>query len=124
MLKRLAGYVISAVIIYLCLIAGNALQHYLHIPVPGSVLGLMILFIGLSTGVVRAHFVEPSASALVKYMIILFIPVSVGLMVHLDTLIEHFWTITLSTVGGSLIVLVLMAVALERLLVDKKRDEQ
>jgi holin-like protein len=113
-------YIVSAGLIYLCLWVGNTVQAYFALPVPGSVLGLLLLFGLMASGAVKPVWVEKSASLLIKYMILLFVPVSVGLMVHLDTLIENIGVIVVSTVGGSLIVLVAMAVCLERILVGKK----
>ncbi|MBM7035847.1 CidA/LrgA family protein [Vibrio ulleungensis] len=116
----LLRYITSAALIVLCLFIGNTLQQVLHLAVPGSVIGLLLLFGLLVSGAVKPVWVEKSASLLIKYMILLFVPVSVGVMVHLDTLADNFWMIIISTVGGSLIVLVVMALLLERILVGKK----
>lgn len=114
-------YVTSAVLIVLSLFAGSLIQSLLESSIPASIYGLLILFLALASGAVKPHWVQPSASLLIKYMIVLFVPVSVGLMNYFEVLIENAWIILASTVGGSIIVLVLMAVILQKILPEDKR---
>lgn len=114
-------YITSALLIVISLYAGSLIQTLLDSAIPASVFGLLILFFALASGAVKPHWVQPSASLLIKYMIVLFVPVSVGLMNYFDVLVENAWIILASTVGGSLIVLVCMAVILQKILSEDKR---
>ncbi|SHO56139.1 CidA/LrgA family protein [Vibrio quintilis] len=121
MFQVLLRYLISFCVIFICLWAGLTLQHWLHLSIPGSVIGMIILFMLLSSGVLPVSWVQPGASLFIRYMVFLFIPVSVGLMSHFDTLIENAFSIFLSVVVGSAIVLICMGTVLDRYL---KRKEQ
>ncbi|GAD79504.1 CidA/LrgA family protein [Vibrio ezurae] len=116
MLYKAFFYLLSAGLIAASLALGNWLQDYFTLSVPGSVLGLLILFVGLVSGIIKPHWVQPSASLLIKYMILLFIPISTGLMIHYQILIDNALAIIISTVLGTLFVLCLLSLALDKLL--------
>lgn len=102
--------------IFLCLLAGNNLQSWLDISIPGSIIGMLILFGLMTSGLLPSAWVRPSANLFIRYMVLLFIPISVGLMVHFDMLIRNIWSILASAIGGTTIVLVVLAFSLDRLL--------
>ncbi|WP_165311161.1 CidA/LrgA family protein [Vibrio ziniensis] len=109
-------YLVSMGMIFLCLLAGNNLQSWLDISIPGSIIGMLILFGLMASGLLPSTWVKPSASLFIRYMVLLFIPISVGLMVHLDMLMDNIWAILASAIGGTTIVLVVLAFSLDRLL--------
>ncbi len=118
--KTLLGYLISFALIMLSLWAGNGIQHAFNLAVPGSVFGMLILFALLATGLVKVDWVKPGAQLFIRYMIILFVPISVGLMTHLPLLTENALSILASTIGATAIVLVLLALSIERILKEKQ----
>ncbi|MEZ9710954.1 CidA/LrgA family protein [Vibrio breoganii] len=120
MVSKAFFYLLSAGLIALSLVMGNWLQDFFALSVPGSVIGLLILFLGLVSGVVKPHWVQPSASLLIKYMILLFIPISAGLMNHYHMLLDNALAIVVSTVLGSLFILVVLSLALDKLLKEDK----
>ncbi|MGY2573096.1 CidA/LrgA family protein [Vibrio sp. C8] len=109
-------YLVSMGMIFLCLLAGNNLQTWLGISIPGSIIGMLILFGLMSSGLLPSSWVKPSASLFIRYMVLLFIPTSVGLMVHFDILINNIWSILASAIGGTTLVLVILAFSLDRIL--------
>lgn len=116
MAKTLLQYVVSMGLIFLCLIAGTNIQHLLGISIPGSIIGMLILFGLLASGLVPSDWVKPGASLFIRYMVLLFVPISVGLMEHFDMLIANALPIFASAVGGTLIVLVVLGLMLDRML--------
>ncbi len=116
MAKTLLQYVVSMGLIFLCLVAGINIQHLLGISIPGSIIGMLILFALLASGLVPSDWVKPGASLFIRYMVLLFVPISVGLMEHFDMLIANALPILASAVGGTLIVLVVLGLMLDRML--------
>lgn len=65
--------------------AGEALSHFLHLPIPGPVLG-MVLLLGVLQFKPVQQAVAPAAGFLLAHLSLLFVPVGVGVMTHLDLL--------------------------------------
>lgn len=116
MAKTIAQYIVSFLLIFLCLLAGTNLQSWLEVSIPGSIIGMLILFGLLASGLVPVAWVKPGANVFIRYMVLLFVPVSVGLMVHLDMLAANIWIILASAIGGTTLVIVTLAFILDRLL--------
>ncbi|CAM3033051.1 CidA/LrgA family protein [Vibrio rarus] len=116
MISKAFFYLLSAGLIALSLMAGEWIQEFFALSVPGSVIGLLILFSALVSGVVKPHWVQPSASLLIRYMILLFIPISAGLINHYHILLDNALAILVSIVLGSLFVLVVLSLALDKIL--------
>lgn len=73
-------YVKEGAIIFGITLTGEALNHYLPLPVPSGVYGLFLLLILLCTGILKLSDVEAAGNFLLDIMPILFIPASVGLI--------------------------------------------
>ncbi|XAW90503.1 CidA/LrgA family protein [Vibrio sp. CDRSL-10 TSBA] len=116
MAKTIAQYIVSFLLIFLCLLAGTNLQSWLEVSIPGSIIGMLILFGLLASGLVPVAWVKPGANVFIRYMVLLFVPVSVGLMVHLDMLAANIWIILASAIGGTTLVIVTLGFILDRLL--------
>jgi len=116
MIQTSLKYFVSMAMIFLCLLAGNNLQTWLDISIPGSIIGMLILFGLLASGLLPVQWVKPGANLFIRYMVLLFIPISVGLMVHFDMLINNIWPILASAIGGTTIVLIALALPLDRIL--------
>ncbi len=116
MLKNLLHYAISFALIFGCLYIGNTIQSMLGVSIPGSIFGMLILFAALATNIVPVKWVQPGAHTFIRYMILLFVPVSVGLMNHFDTLLDNALPILASAIGGTFIVMICLAVFLDRFL--------
>ncbi len=117
---QLLRYLVSAAILFVCYFIGNQLQMALSIPIPGSIIGLLLLFSLLVTNIVPLHWVKPSASLLINYMMLLFVPVGVGLIVYTEILMNNWLLVLCSTVGGSLLVMLGLALSLQKILGEPK----
>ena len=69
----------SLIILYIMLLLGNLISHYIPVGIPGSIWGLLLLFLGLTTHVIHLEWIYFGSSLLIRYMAVLFVPVSVGL---------------------------------------------
>ena len=108
-------YLYSFAWIFASLFAGNGIQSWLNISVPGSILGMLILFTAMVLGVCRPDWAATGCQFFMRNMLILFIPISVGLMTHFDLLLDNAIPIIVSTAGGSLLVLVCLSLFIDRL---------
>ena len=93
---------------------GEALAHFLQLPIPGPVVGMVLLLCALHWGPVQGA-VAPAAGFLLTHLSLLFVPVGVGVMTHLDLLgaygLRLLLVIVLSTwIGMAVTVWVLRAV--------------
>ena len=70
----------SLVILYIILLLGNLISHYIPLGIPGSIWGLLLLFLGLTTRIIRLEWIYLGSSLLIRYMAVLFVPVSVGII--------------------------------------------
>ncbi len=102
-------YLRAFLLIYLCLLAGNALSALLPIPIPGSILGMLILFGLLASQILPARWVKPGCYVLIRYMALLFVPIGVGVMNYYDQLVSQFGPIVVSCVISTLIVMLAVA---------------
>ena len=114
MLNKALQYLVSMGLIFGCLFAGNSLQSFFDLSIPGSILGMLMLFLLLATGIVPVRWVKPSASLFIRFLVLLFVPISVGLMQHFDVLIHNALPILASTIGGTFIVLVCLSLLIDR----------
>ena len=79
--------------------AGEALSHFLALPVPGPVVGMVMLLLALRWAPVQ-QAVAPAATFLLNHLSLLFVPVGVGVMSHLE-LLEHF--------GGRMLLVIVLS---------------
>lgn len=81
---------------------GEALNHFIPLPIPGSIYGLVIMLILLLTGIIKLKDVKTVSDFLIKIMPIMFIAPSVGLMTSANEikafLIPYIVIILVSTV--------------------------
>ena len=84
----------SIVILYIILLLGNLISHYIPLGIPGSIWGLLLLFLGLTTRIIRLEWIYLGSSLLIRYMAVLFVPVSVGIIKYYDLLVSQ-WNILL-----------------------------
>ena len=68
--------------------AGEALSHFLQLPVPGPVVGMVLLLLALRWAPVQ-QAIAPAAGFLLSHLSLLFVPGGVGVMTHLALLGTH-----------------------------------
>ncbi|MDV7104328.1 CidA/LrgA family protein [Vibrio sp. TH_r3] len=114
MIQTLLKYIFSLAMILLALSLGNIIQHWLNISVPGSIIGMILLFLAMMSGIISPEWIKPTANVFIRYMVILFIPISVGLIDHYEMLANNAFPILVSVVGGTLVMIVFLALVLQK----------
>jgi holin-like protein len=97
--------------------AGEALAHWLTLPLPGPVIGMALLLPALQLNWIREP-VQAAGQLLLEHLSLLFVPVGVGVIVHLD-LVSHYGlrllaVIVLSTWIGMAVTALVLRRLLER----------
>ena len=67
-------------------LAGEALHHFLPLPIPASIYGLILLFLALETGFVKLGQVKAASAWLIAVFPIMFVPGTVGAMELLEVM--------------------------------------
>lgn len=61
-------------------LAGEALHHWLPLPIPASIYGLVLLFLALETGLLKPERVKQASAFLIAVFPVMFVPGTVGVM--------------------------------------------
>ncbi|PWC10622.1 hypothetical protein B4923_15995 [Brenneria roseae subsp. americana] len=101
-------YLRAFALIYLCLLAGNAISALLPLTIPGSIIGMLILFTLLASQILPAEWVKPGCHLLIRYMALLFVPIGVGVMNYYDLLSQQFGPIVVSCMVSTFIVMIVV----------------
>ena len=104
-------------LILLLQLAGEAVQQFFQLAVPGPVIGLIMLLLGLlllqrRTSHPVAHFREQlvtTAEGLLAHLSLLFVPIGVGVIMHLQLLESQLVKVLGVIVIGTLATLVFTA---------------
>jgi holin-like protein len=86
----------------------------LSLPVPGGVVGLVLLLALLLCGGVAPRWVKAGADWLLADMLLFFIPAAVAAVQYGGLFMEDGWRLALVVVGGTLMVMVAVAFAVDR----------
>ncbi|MFE8103310.1 CidA/LrgA family protein [Brenneria goodwinii] len=89
-------YLRAFALIYLCLLAGNAISALLPIVIPGSIIGMLVLFALLASQILPSDWVRPGCHMFIRHMAMLFVPIGVGVMNYYDLLSQQFGPIVIS----------------------------
>lgn len=109
LLQKGVQLVRSLVILYIMLLLGNLISHYVPVGVPGSIWGLLILFIGLTTRIIRLEWIYLGSSLLIRYMAVLFVPVSVGIIKYYDLLVAQWKILLIPNILSTFLTLFIIA---------------
>ncbi|WJV52215.1 CidA/LrgA family protein [Pectobacteriaceae bacterium CE90] len=101
-------YLRAFALIYLCLLAGNAISALLPLTIPGSIIGMLILFALLASQILPANWVKPGCNLFIRYMALLFVPIGVGVMNYYSLLVSQFGPIIVSCLVSTLIIMVVV----------------
>lgn len=71
---------LQILLLYVFVLAGNWVQLYFHLPLPGSIIGLLLLLAALSLKIVKLNWVESGAYFLLSFLPLYFIPATVGVI--------------------------------------------
>ena len=99
----------SLVILYIILLLGNLISHYIPLGIPGSIWGLLLLFLGLTTRIIRLEWIYLGSSFLIRYMAVLFVPVSVGIIKYYDLLVSQWKILLIPNILSTFLTLFIIA---------------
>ncbi len=99
----------SLVILYIILLLGNLISHYIPLGIPGSIWGLLLLFLGLTTRIIRLEWIYLGSSLLIRYMAVLFVPVSVGIIKYYDLLVSKWKILLIPNILSTFLTLFIIA---------------
>ena len=109
LLKKGIQLVRSLVILYIILLLGNLISHYIPLGIPGSIWGLLLLFLGLTTRIIRLEWIYLGSSLLIRYMAVLFVPVSVGIIKYYDLLVSQWKILLIPNILSTFLTLFIIA---------------
>lgn len=92
----------------------DALVRVVHLPVPGGVVGLVLLLVLLFCGGVTPRWVKAGADWLLSDMLLFFIPAAVAAVQYGGLFRADGWRLALVVAGGTLMVMVAVAFAVEQ----------
>ncbi|WP_159567465.1 CidA/LrgA family protein [Budvicia diplopodorum] len=101
-------YLRAFILIYLCLLIGNAISAIIPLSIPGSIIGMMVLFALLSSQILPSDWVKPGCRLFTRHMALLFIPISVGIMNYYPLLISQFGPLVVSCLVSSLVTMLIV----------------
>ena len=99
----------SIVILYIILLLGNLISHYIPVGIPGSIWWLLLLFLGLTTRIIRLEWIYLGSSLLIRYMAVLFVPVSVGIIKYYDLLVSQWKILLIPNILSTFLTLFIIA---------------
>jgi holin-like protein len=94
--------------------AADALVRVTHLPVPSGVVGLVALLALLFCGGVTPRWVKAGADWLLSDMLLFFIPAAVAAIQYGGLFRADGWRLALVVIGGTLMVMVAVAIAVEQ----------
>jgi holin-like protein len=95
-------------------VAADFFVRLLHLPVPGGVVGLIVLLALLFGGGIAPRWVKAGADWLLSDMLLFFIPAAVAAVQYGGLFREDGWRLALVVIGGTLMVMVAVAFAVEQ----------
>ncbi len=95
----------QCVIIFGCLAIGELLAQLTGIKLPGSIIGMLLLTLLLKLGWVKVAWVKGISDFLVKNLPLFFVPPGVAVMLYLDVIEANFWSIVVSSIVSTILVL-------------------
>ncbi len=114
-------YISKFFIIALISFAGELLNYFIPLPIPGSIYGFVILFVLLLTKRIKADYIRPVTDFLLNVMPVTFIAPGVALMTMVDELKEMGVPIILTATLGTLLVMCTVAKTAEFILNRKEK---
>ena len=100
---------------------GEALHHFLPLPVPGSIYGIVILFVALVSGVLKVDQIKETSAFLIEIMPAMFIPAAVGLIDVWD-LLESKWPVYLLIIVVSTILVMAVSGLITQAVIGKEKQ--
>jgi holin-like protein len=103
----------SLLLLFLCQVSGEVIQHLSYAPIPGPVIGMGLLLAGLLIWGEVPTELNSLGSGLLGYLQVLFVPAGVGVMAKADLLRAEWLPITIALVGSSVVAIAISAFAMQ-----------
>ncbi|KHF26469.1 putative effector of murein hydrolase LrgA [Solemya velum gill symbiont] len=88
----------------------------MELPVPGPVIGMLLLFLTLLARDALAETMEVTVEGLLKNLSLLFVPAGVGVITHFELLGENWPAISIALVISSILGMVVTALTMKFLM--------
>lgn len=103
---------------------GEACNHLLPFPIPGSIYGLLIMTVGLCCKIIKIEDVKITSMFLIEIKPLMFIPAAVGLMVTWDIIRSNLIAYIVITVASTFVIMIIAGRVTQFILrKDKKKVE-
>lgn len=93
-------------IIFGCLGIGELIVTLTHIPFPSSIIGMLFLTLFLQLGWIKLQSIKALSDLLISNLGLFFVPPSIGIMAYFKQIGENFWTIFISIIISTVVVIV------------------
>jgi putative effector of murein hydrolase LrgA (UPF0299 family) len=114
----------SIIILFACLLLGNAINHVTGLPLPGAVIGLLLLLAILIWRRGPDQPLKQTSDFLLQNMMVLFLPASLGLMTQFPVLRQNAVAIGIAIIASTLIGMAVTAVIMQILARHPRPSEE
>jgi holin-like protein len=118
----------SLFIIFLFQLAGEAIQKFFEISIPGPVIGLILLLLFFIFFLKSTSFkkikkkISETSHQIINYLSLLFVPIGVGVVMHVNYLGDNLFKILAVITIGTLLTLVFTAFVMEKIINLQKKN--
>ncbi len=109
-----------SIILAFCFI-GEAMHHFLPLPIPASIYGIVLLFVSLLSGLIKVEQIKETSSFLIEIMAVMFIPAAAGLINVWDVIKEKWFAYILVIVLSTVLVMVISGAITQRIIKGGKK---
>lgn len=102
---------------------GEALNHFLPLPVPASIYGLLLMLLLLGCGVLKISHIRETSSFLLDVMPVMFVPPAVGIIKCWDIINPILLPCIIITVLVTAIVMAVTGLVTQRLVSHSGEEE-
>lgn len=93
-------------IIFGCLALGELIVFITEIQFPSSIIGMFLLTLFLQLGWIKLHWVKAVSDLLLANLGLFFVPPGVAILAHFNLITTNFWSIAVTVVISTIIVMV------------------
>jgi len=102
------------IILVICL-AGEAINKFFNLPIPGSVIGMIVLLALLSKGIIKLEMIDGIAKFLLDHLALFFVPPGISLINNLDLLRKEWFPILAIILISTIIVIIVTGLTIQLL---------
>ena len=100
------------IILVICL-AGEAINKFFNLPIPGSVIGMLVLLALLAKGIIKLEMIDGIAKFLLDHLALFFVPPGISLINNLDLLREEWFPILAIILISTIIVIIVTGLTIQ-----------